>query len=78
MADLLKSQPYVGAYIQQAPQAQSWYLSSRTSDNGINEATIQYYEDVVNAVNNGQDALAALTTATQGIGQVLSKYGLGR
>lgn len=75
MADLLTTQPVVGAFIQQAPYAKNWYLSSSTQDRGINDQIIKYYEDAVNAVNNGGDPVSALTTATQGIGQVLSQYG---
>lgn len=74
MADQLLSDPYVGAYIQQAPKAKSWYLSSRTFDNGINDRLIKYYEDAVNAVNKGTDAKTALQTASQGVIQVLTQY----
>jgi len=76
MAELLKTQPQVSAYIEQAPLAKNWYLSSNTFDNGINAQIIKYYEDAVNGVNKGQDPLQALTTATQGINQVLTQYGL--
>lgn len=76
LADLLKDDPYVGAYIKQAPTARSWYLASRTFDNGINEKMIKYFEDAVNAVNAGRTAKEALQTASQGIAQVLAQYGL--
>lgn len=76
MAELLKTQPYVGAFIEEAPLAKNWYLSSGTSDGGINSQISKYYEDAVNAVNQGQDPLQSLTTATQGVNQVLRQYGL--
>lgn len=76
MADLLKTQPYVGAFIEQALSAKNWYLSSNTQDNGLNQQMIKYYEDAVNAVNQGQDSAASLATTAQGVAQVLIKYGL--
>jgi len=76
MAAQLQTQPMVGPFIEQAPFAKSWYLSSNTSDNGINQQIIKYYEDAVNAVNGGVDPLSVLKTTTQGVAQVLRKYGL--
>lgn len=75
MAELLKSEPFVGTFIQQAPQAKSWYLCSRTFDNGINDLIIKYYEDAVNSVNGGGNVGAALATVAQGVAQVLGRYG---
>lgn len=76
MADLLKGDKYVGAYITQAPAARSWYLCSRTFDNGINDKIIKYFEDAVNSVNKGGGSKEALETAAQGVAQVLASYGL--
>ncbi|MCH7951775.1 extracellular solute-binding protein, partial [Patescibacteria group bacterium] len=76
MAELLKEDPFVGAYITQAQNAQSWYLSSRTHDNGINDRMIKYFEDAVNAVNTRTDPQDALETTAQGISQLLSQYGI--
>jgi multiple sugar transport system substrate-binding protein len=74
MADQLTADPYVGAYISTAPTAQSWYLSSFTHDNGLNDGLIKYYEDAVNAVVGGAPATQALSTAESGIAQILTKY----
>lgn len=76
MADLLKTNQYLGAYITQAPASRSWFLCSRTFDNGINDKTIKYFEDAVNAVNQGKASAEALSTASQGIAQILAQYGL--
>jgi multiple sugar transport system substrate-binding protein len=78
LAASLNGQPIVGAFMEQAPYAQSWYLASRTGDNGLNDQIIKYYEDAVNAVNEGKDPLTALTTASQGIAQVLRQYGIAK
>jgi len=75
MADLLRKEPYVGVFIDQASKAKSWYLCSRTFDNGLNDKIIKYYEDAVNSVNKGGDIKAALATAARGIAQILTQYG---
>ncbi len=72
MADQVASDPLVAPFIQQAPKAKSWYLCSRTWDNGINDTMIKYFEE---AVNSGDTE--ALATAAQGVGQTLAQYGLG-
>lgn len=76
MAAMLSGQPYVSTFIEQAKIAQSWYLSSNTGDNGINDQIIKYYSDAVNAVNKGTDAISALNTVGQGVSQVLRQYGI--
>jgi len=76
MAELLKTGQYLGAYISQAPAARTWYLCSRTFDNGINDKIIKYFEDAVNAVAQGGTSKGALETAAQGVAQVLASYGL--
>ncbi len=76
LADTLKSDPLVGAYVAQAENARSFYMASRTFDNGINDKIIKYYEDAINAVNQGEDVAEALQTTSQGIQQVLSQYGV--
>lgn len=74
LADQLTGDPLVGAYISGAPTAKSWYMASRTFDNGINDKIIKYYEDAINAVNTGADETEALMTVEQGITQVYAQY----
>lgn len=78
MAELLVGHPITGSVVMQAPDAQSWYLASRTFDGptGINTQVIKYYEDAINAVNLGERSDKALETVAAGIAQVLSQYGL--
>lgn len=80
MAPLLSSDPILGALVSQAPNAESWYLASRTFDGptGINSQIAKYFEDAVNAVNSGTQASKALLTVADGVKQVLSQYGLSR
>jgi multiple sugar transport system substrate-binding protein len=76
MASLLKDDPLLAAYIEQAANARSWYLSSLTHDNGINDRIIKYFEDAVNTINQQKspNAQKILETAAQGVNQVLSQY----
>jgi len=78
MANLLSNDPIVGVIVSNAPNAQSWYLYSRTWDGstGINSLLSKYFEDAVNAVNKGETAKDTLTITSQGVGQVLTQYGL--
>ena len=74
--DTLKNDPMVGAYITQAPNAKSFYMASRTFDNGINDKIIKYYEDAINTINQGEEPSKVLPTTAQGVQQVLSQYGV--
>ena len=80
MANLLSNHPAIGSIIRLAPDAESWYLASRTFDGptGLNTQLADYYGDAINAVNQGTDASKALQTAAQGINQVLSQYQVQR
>lgn len=72
----LKDDPYLAPYIHEAPHAQSFYMASATFDNGINDKIIKYFEDAVNAVNQGASPRAPLETVTKGIKQVMATYGV--
>lgn len=76
MADLAKANPLVTSFVDQASQAQTWYLCSRTFDNGINDRMIDYFKDAVNAVNLNRSSAQALETASSGVSQLLSHYGI--
>ena len=78
MQELLETDPIVGSIVSQAPDAQSWFLQSRTFDGptGINSQINKYYEDAINAVNSGVRADRALETVASGVSQILSQYGL--
>ncbi len=76
MAEALKDDPFVGAYITQAENARSFPLASRTFDNGINDKMVKYLEDAINAVAKGSSPKEALQTAANGFRQILGSYGL--
>lgn len=78
MADLIASDPYIGAFAQEAPTAKSWYLASQTYDGptGINSRVSKLFEDAMNQITNeNKDAKDVLATVASGLNQVLSSYG---
>lgn len=72
----LADDPIVGAFVNQAPQYRSWYLSSKTVDQALNDSMIKYYEDGINATLQGSDPKSALETTAQGVRQILEQYNL--
>jgi len=76
MVEMLKTDQMVSPFVTQAETATSWYLSSRTFDNGLNDKNIKYLEDAVNNILKGEEPLRALQTTEKGFNQVLSQYGL--
>lgn len=74
LGDKLIDDPHSGAFIKQAPTATSWYLSSRTFDNGINDKMIKYFEDAVNGLRKGISPKTALEQTAKGVNQVLTTY----
>ncbi len=77
LAPSLANDPLVGSVVLQGNYYKSWYLNSRTFDNGINDEMIKYYEDAVNASLSGQSLSAALETTSKGVKQILEKYTRG-
>ena len=74
MASTLATDPYVGAFVSDAPKASSWWMSSRTFDNGINDKIIKYYQDAINTVNAGQGTPEEILKNTEiGVQQVLQQ-----
>lgn len=77
MADMLKGDSFVGAYVASAKEAKSWYMASGTLDNGLNDQINAYFGTAVTSVlKQGTASTEALTTAAQGVEQVLSRYGI--
>jgi multiple sugar transport system substrate-binding protein len=75
MAQTLKNTPNIGVVISQAPYARSWYLSSNTYDNGLNDQMIVYIADAIRSVNKNTAPMSALETAAKGINSLATKYG---
>lgn len=67
--------PYIAAFIQDAPYMRSFPMASRTSDNSINDQTIKAYEDAVNDVLHGTPAQTSLITTAKSISGIYSRLG---
>lgn len=74
MSSTLASDPLAAPFVTQGPNYVSWYLASRTYDDGLNDELIKYYEDAINSVNGGSTIGAVLGTLDAGVKQVLTKY----
>ncbi len=75
LAASLSTDPYVGAFIQDAQFMQSFPMASRTYDNGLNDKIIQSYQTAVTgAVTGKTPSQAALKTAAAEIAQTFLKY----
>lgn len=74
LASSLANDPLAGAYVSQGPNYVSWYLADRTYDDGINDGFSQYYEDAINAINDGSTVGGILKTLDEGVAQILLKY----
>lgn len=73
LADQLVGDPFVGSVIDQASVSKTWYMNSRTFDDGINDKIIKYYEDALNLIlYDAQPTDKALETAESGIQQILN------
>lgn len=77
MAETLKTAKYVAPFITQSETAKSWYMNSRTFDNGINDEIISYYNDAINSIHQKKsEPEQAISTVAKGVDQVLTKYGV--
>lgn len=69
-----KTQPFASV----ANEASSWYLASKTGDNGVNDEMIKYFKDSINSLTDNKDIDDVMTTLKAGIQQVYQKYSLTR
>jgi multiple sugar transport system substrate-binding protein len=76
LAKTLESDPIIGAFVKQGSYAKSWYLSSRTFDNGINDGIIKFYEDAINSVSANTPTNQVMLTLYQGVSKKLNQYGI--
>jgi len=75
LASKAVANPIVSPFLQDAPYAYGWYLSSSTHDNGINDDMIQYYEDAVTSILGSGSVAEGLKLIEQGTSQVLTQFG---
>ncbi len=75
LADSLKDNPLVYPILLQAKTAESSAFVDSTNDNGLNQELNTYLGNAVNSIYNGGSVDSAFDTLSQGVSQVLGKYG---
>jgi multiple sugar transport system substrate-binding protein len=78
LAKELQTDPVIASILTDAPVADSWYLSSFTHDNGLNDQLIKYYGDAITATVEDKNIDEVLATLATGTKQVLRQYGLSQ
>lgn len=79
MASQLGANEKIKPFIDKADSATSWYLASRTNDEGVNDEMIKYFTDAVNSINQKQStAVEVMADLRNGISQLIQKYKLIR
>jgi len=77
MVDKISSNSKLKPFVESANNANSWYLASNTSDDGLNTQMQKYFSDAINTIlNNSSQSDDAMTTLIKGIIQLQQKYGL--
>lgn len=77
MVDQISSNTKIKAFVSVANEATSWYLASRTFDDGLNDEMQKYFGDAINGmVIQNQDSSAVMTNLRNGINQLKQKYQL--
>ena len=74
LADQVAGNALVRPFLQDAPFATGWYLSSMTHDAGMNDQMIGYYEKAVTGLLGTESMNAVLTQLEQGTAQSLQQY----
>lgn len=75
LADSLKDNPIVYPFVEQAAYASSSFMVDSTNDNALNQETDAYLENAVNSMDTGVTVQTAFSTLSDGVNQVLQKYG---
>jgi multiple sugar transport system substrate-binding protein len=75
LGSTLQSNPVLASFVAEASSAFSSPFVDSTYDNGLNQGLNTYLGNAVNSILNGGSPQTALATLSQGVSQVLQKYG---
>ncbi len=75
LAPLVKDNPLVYPFVEQAPTAVSTFFASDTYDDGLNDQANGYLGNAVRSMLGNTSAQSAVGTLTNGVTQVLNQYG---
>ncbi len=79
MVNKISSNTKVKPFVDSANDASSWYLASKTWDDGVNTQMQKYFSDAINTIlDNSNDSDDAVVTVINGIQQLQQKYGLSK
>jgi ABC-type glycerol-3-phosphate transport system substrate-binding protein len=79
MTDSMNTNDKIQPFVSAADSATGWYLSSNTSDEGLNDTMASYFGNAVNAMSlKNSTADAVMPDLRNGINQLVQKYGLGQ
>lgn len=76
LAETLKSNTLIYPFVSQAETAVSTYFVSDTYDDGLNGPLNAYLGNAVRSMQGNSSGDSAVETLSQGVGQVLGRYGL--
>jgi ABC-type glycerol-3-phosphate transport system substrate-binding protein len=77
LAEKVTNNEKINPFVSVANNATSWYLSSRTFDNGLNDAMIKYFGDAINSIAlKNQTIEDVMPTLQSGINQTKTTYQL--
>ncbi len=74
MKDDLKEDPWLGTFVKEAPTYRTWYLASKTQDQGINAELSREFAGVIKVSLSGQDTQSALQAASPRIQTIIDTY----
>jgi multiple sugar transport system substrate-binding protein len=75
LADTLKTNTIIYPAVYQAPDATSSFFVDNTYDAGLNQQSNTYLGNAINSILSGTSPQSAFDTLSQGVSQVLQKYG---
>jgi multiple sugar transport system substrate-binding protein len=77
MSAKMSENPNLAPFIKVANEADGWYLSSRTFDEGLNDEMIKYFADAINGmVLQSRTPEEVMPNLRNGINQLMQKYQL--
>lgn len=75
LADTLKTNTIIYPAVYQGPDATSSFFVDNTYDAGLNQQSNTYLGNAINSILSGTSPQSAFDTLSQGVSQVLQKYG---
>jgi ABC-type glycerol-3-phosphate transport system substrate-binding protein len=77
MAEKMESNPLTRPFVKVANNADGWYLSSRTFDEGLNDEMAKYFADAINGLSlKSLTVEIVMPDLRNGLNQMMQKYSL--